>query len=156
MSLPSILFGRGVVTTSRTNIEKIQRIENKVWRYLLGIGGYSTVEALRGEIGASMMKSRVMETMLLFLVDTLACEFLNVKTMMTDTITKGKGKWFNTINEYRQELDMTWDQLKEIDRKSLKVMVRKYDTDKWREGLMMKTSLFIYLFNNFISYSSLR
>ena len=63
---------------------------------------------------------------------------------MTDTIVKGKGKWFNTINEYRQELDMTWDELKEIDRKSLKVKVRKYDTDKWREGLMMKTSLRIY------------
>ena len=32
MALPSILFGRAVITTSKTNIEKIQRIENKVWR----------------------------------------------------------------------------------------------------------------------------
>ena len=79
MCLPSILFGRAVITTSKSNIEKIQRIENKVWRYLLGIGGYSTVETLRGEIGASMIKSRVMETMLLFLVDTLASEFTNIK-----------------------------------------------------------------------------
>ena len=33
---------------------KLQRIENKVWRHLLGIGGYSTIEALKREIGASV------------------------------------------------------------------------------------------------------
>ena len=116
MAIPSILFGRAVVTTSKTNIEKIQRIENKVWRYLLGIGGYSTVEALRGEIGASMVRSRVMETMLLYMVDTLASEFTNIKNMMKDTLTKRKGKWYNTINEYRQELEITWERLEKIDR----------------------------------------
>merc|ERR1712055_3456 len=100
MAIPAILFGRAVVTTSKKQIEKLQRLENKVWRYLLGIGGYSTVETLRGEIGASMVKSRVMETMHLFLVDTLASEFTNIKNMMTDTLIRRKGKWFNSINEY--------------------------------------------------------
>ena len=32
MDLPSILYGRAVVPTSETNINKLQRIENKVWR----------------------------------------------------------------------------------------------------------------------------
>ena len=75
------------------------------------------MEALRGEIGASMVKSRVMETMLLYMVDTLASGFTNIKNMMIDTITKRKGKWYNTINEYRQELDIAWEQLENIDRK---------------------------------------
>jgi len=79
IAIPSILFGRAVLTTSKNNIEKIQRIENKVWRYLLGIGGYAAVEALRGEIGASMVRSRIMETMLLYMVDTLASGFTNMK-----------------------------------------------------------------------------
>ena len=55
MSIPGILFGRSVVVTPRSTVEKVQRIENKVWRYLLGIGGYSTVESLRGEIGSSLI-----------------------------------------------------------------------------------------------------
>ena len=55
MAIPALLFGRSVVTSTKTNIEKLQRVENRVWRYLLGVGGYSTVEALRGEIGASMV-----------------------------------------------------------------------------------------------------
>jgi len=42
MAIPAILFGRAVVTMTKGNIEKLQRIENKVWRYLLGIGGYSS------------------------------------------------------------------------------------------------------------------
>ena len=92
MSIPGILFGRAVVVTPKTSIQKVQRIENKVWRYLLGIGGYSTVEALRGEIGASMMKTRIMETMLLFVIDTLAGNFENIKRYMNDTITLGKGQ----------------------------------------------------------------
>ena len=39
MSVPGILFGRSVVVTPRTTIEKVQRIENKVWRYLMRLGG---------------------------------------------------------------------------------------------------------------------
>ena len=124
MSLPGLLFGRAVVVTSKTAIEKLQRIENKVWRYLLGIGGYSTVEALRGEIGASMVKARIMETMLVFIVDTLASDFRDIKKLMNDSIEKGKGKWFNAVDEYRQELELTWEKMREIDRKTLKGIIK--------------------------------
>ena len=55
--IPAILYGRTVVPTSDTNIEKLQRMDNKVWKFLLSIGGYSMVEALRGKIGAFMEKS---------------------------------------------------------------------------------------------------
>ena len=50
MHIPAIMYGRTVVPTSDTNIEKLQRIENNVWRFLLGIRGYSIVEALRGKL----------------------------------------------------------------------------------------------------------
>ena len=144
MSLPAILFGRAVIATSKRSIEKIQRIKNKVWRYLLGIEGYSTVEALRGEMGASLINSRIMETMLLYIVDTMASKFSNIIEMMNDSIVKRKGKWFNAVEEYRLKLGLTWDRMKNIDRQSLKKLVRKYDTQKWKEGLQRKTSMRIY------------
>ena len=68
----------------------MQRIENKVWKYLLRLGVYTTVESLRGEIGASMMISRIMETMLLYVIDTLSSNFENLKMYMNDGIEKGK------------------------------------------------------------------
>merc|ERR1711874_145499 len=43
MAIPAILFGRAVVTTSKNNIERLRRLENKVWRYLLGIEGYAAI-----------------------------------------------------------------------------------------------------------------
>ena len=64
--------------------------------------------------------------------------------MMRDSLMRGKGKWFNAIDEYRQELSLSWDQLGKIDRQSLKRLVRDYDTEKWREGMNKKTSLRIY------------
>ena len=82
MAIPSILFGRAVVPSCNSKIEAIQRKENRIWRYLMRIGAYSTVDALRGEMGASMVKSRVMETTLQFARDALNSKFLNIKEMM--------------------------------------------------------------------------
>ena len=145
MDLPSILYGRAIVPTSETNIMKLQRIENKVWRYLLGIGGYSTVEALRGELGASMIKSRIMVTTLAYLVDTMASDFSNVKEMMNDAIRRKKGKWYNNINSYRMKLGLTWEDLKYMDRTSLKKMIRDYDNECWHKGLNDKPALRFYV-----------
>merc|ERR1711874_63484 len=111
MAIPAILFGRAVIPTSKTQIEKLQRLENRVWRYLLGIGGYSAVESLRGEMGASMVRSRVMETMLAYALDTLTGIFQEVKRMMNHTIDKEKGRWYKAINEYRTELKLSWEDL---------------------------------------------
>ena len=70
MAIPQALYGRAVIPTTETDIKKLQRIEIRVWRYLLGIGGYSTVEGLRGEMGASSVRSRIMESMLAYIVNT--------------------------------------------------------------------------------------
>ena len=51
MCMPAILFGRAIIPTSEGKIEGLQRLENRVWRFLLGVGGYSTVEALTREMG---------------------------------------------------------------------------------------------------------
>merc|ERR1712179_486654 len=145
MAIPALLFGRAVITTTKEQIEKIQRLENKVWRCLLGIGGYSTVESLRGEIGASMVKSRVMQTVLMYVVDTLTSKFKNVKAMMLHTIEKEKGKWFKFANGYRIELGISWDDLQKLDKPSLKKLIKLYDTSEWKKGMAEKVSLRYYI-----------
>ena len=67
----------------------------------------------------------------------MASGFTNIKYMIEDTITKRKGKWYNAINDYRQEIEITWEQLEKIDRLSLKKLVR-YDTETWKEGMRKK------------------
>ena len=141
MMVPGLLFGKAVVVTAKSTIEKIQRIENRVWKYLLGLGGFTTVEALRGDIGASMMLTRIMETMLLFLIDTLSSDFENLKEYMNHEIEKGRGQWIRTINEYREKLELSWQDLRSIDKKTLKKKIKDYDTQNWLEEVLHKPTL---------------
>merc|ERR1712179_264236 len=85
------------------------------------------------------------ESMLLYMIDTMASGFTNVKLMMKDTISKKRGKWYNAIEEYRIELDLSWDKLEAMDRPTLKKIVRDYDTEKWNEGMRRKQSLRFYV-----------
>merc|ERR1711874_134423 len=134
MCLPSILFGRAVVPTNEA-IEGLQRLENRVWRFLMGVGGYSTVDALRGDMGASLVSSRIMETMMLYVIDTMKSGFENIKAMMEDIIKVKKGRWYTSIDKHRENLGITWDDLKEMSREKLKLRVKDYDTKKWKASL---------------------
>ena len=71
-----IMFGKVVIVPiAKSNIRKVQTVENSVYRYLLGVGGYTTIAALRGEIGASRMETRAMETALMYIKDMMEGSF---------------------------------------------------------------------------------
>ena len=110
----------------------------------MDIGGYSTVDALRGEMGASLVKSRVMETALQYVISTMNSDFENIKEMMLDTIKTGKGRWYTNTNHYREELGLTWESLYEMSKKELKRRIRIYDTEKWYHNLENKSTLKYY------------
>ena len=144
MAVPSIMFGRAIVPTSKTKIEALQRKENKVWRHVLGIGGYSTVDALRGELGASMVKSRVMETTLQYVRNVMNSKFENIREMMKDTIEQKKGNWYRTVNSYVEELGIGWTSLYDMSKEEIKSLIRRYDTKAWKDNLVNKSTLKYY------------
>ena len=144
MAVPSIMFGRAVVPTCDTLIEALQRRENKIWRYLLDIGGYSTVDALRGEIGTSLVRSRVMETTLQYVRSVMNGKFENIKEMMLDTIEVKTGKWYNMVNSYIEELGIRWEDLYQMDKMEIKRMIRNYDNRCWEDNLTIKSTMRFY------------
>ena len=79
-----------MVTLTKKIGDKLQKIENNVYRYLLGVGPTTPVETLRGEIGASSVESRIMETMLTFTRDTLQGKFVDIKGYMEHDLETGK------------------------------------------------------------------
>ena len=111
----------------------------------MGIGGYSTVDALRGEMGASMVKSRIMETTLQYVRSTMNSEFNNIKEMMQDTIRIKKGRWYKNVNSYREELGITWKDLFEMSKEELKRRIKAYDTKIWEDNLARKSTLKYYV-----------
>ena len=138
------MFGRAVVPTSKSKIEAIQRKENKVWRHVLGIGGYSTVAALRGELGASLVKSRVMETTLQYVRNVMNSNFENIREMMKDTVEQKKGNWYRTVNSYVEELGISWTSLYDMSKEEIKSLIRRYDTKAWKDNLVNKSTLKYY------------
>ena len=44
-------------------------------------------------------------------------------------------------NRYKQELGLTWEDLKTMERRNLKLAIRKWDSQKWREELEEKPTL---------------
>ena len=110
----------------------------------MDIGGYSTVAALRGEMGASLVKSRIMETSLQYVRSTMSGDFEDMKELMQDSIKTGKGKWFRLTNSYREELKMTWKELFTISKEALKKKIRVYDTNLWEMDLASKSTLKYY------------
>ena len=99
------------------------------------------MESLRGEIGASMMVSRIMETMLLFVIDTFSSNFEKIKIYMNHETDTGKGQWIRTVNEYRVRLGISWIDFRGMEKKELKKRIREYDTQLWLEEMMHKPSL---------------
>ena len=56
--LPAVLTGTSVLCWTRSELEVLQKIENGVWRMMLGAPGYTPVSTLQGEVGTSGMVER--------------------------------------------------------------------------------------------------
>merc|ERR1712121_274320 len=144
ISVPAILYGRAMVPTPKTLAENLHRKENMVWRHILGIGGYSAIASLKGEVGSSLMKTRIMDSNLQYVRDVLNGKFENVKEMMEDTIKRRVGDWYVTVNTYLKELGITWDMLYTFTKSEIKTLTRHHDTQLWEKELKEKKILKYY------------
>ena len=137
----AFMFGKAVIPMTRSNIKKVEAVENSVCRYLLGVGGYATIAALRGDIRASRMETRAMETTLMYIIDMLQSTFEKIKMYLEHHIDTEGVEWMRTAKRYRQEINITWQEIREEDRKALKRRLRDWDTQKWMEEVLHKPTL---------------
>ena len=66
MIIPKLLHGTGVMTFNAKEIGELQLQENAAYRRILDIRRNTPTSAMRGEIGSSLMVTRIMETKILF------------------------------------------------------------------------------------------
>ena len=86
-----------------------------------------------------------MQTVLMYVIDTLTSKFQNIKDIMKDVIENEKGKWYKLANGYRSELGITWDDLEKLEKPALKKLIKLYDTSEWKNGMAEKVSLKFYI-----------
>ena len=143
VALPSILYGTSIVPLTETEINKLQIIENGVYRQILGAAKYTARSTLRGEIGASSMKARVIENRLRFIKSIIDGNKEITKTVLYERREKN-GKWWRETTKAMEEVNMKYADLKKFTAKELKQRMKDWDTEKWREEMKSKSSISVY------------
>lgn len=144
VALPSILHGANVIDFSKTDIQKLQRIENKVYRQILGAPTYAQVSALRGEVGASSMEARIMEGKIKLLKHTMQKEDSLLGRITTEMKAIRSAKWTKNMGEYLKKTKVEYCKLRLMTKEEIKTAVREWDTGEWRRELSEKSSLEVY------------
>ena len=62
------MHGTEIVCFTKKQISDLQTEENKAFRYTVNARKCTAISALRGEMGASLQKTRDMKTKILFLI----------------------------------------------------------------------------------------
>lgn len=144
LALPSFLYGSSLINMTEKEIENLQVIENKVYRHILGAPGYTAVATLRGEIGASSMKSRIIKDRIFYVKGILDGKNDLLKEILNQMLECKDSKWMKTTQKYMEEVNLKMEDLKRKKRTQIRDWIKAWDTRKWREDTEKKSTLKIY------------
>ena len=144
VALPSILYGLNVVALTNAEVKKLQTIEYGVYRRILGAPRYAPNCALRGEIGSSQMKTRVMKGHLQYIRGAIQSNNELVKKVVFKEIEDGRSKWSKTSAKYLKELKLKILQLEHKKKEDLNKQIQEWDSQQWKNEVDSKTSLQMY------------
>ena len=143
--LPSLLYASAVITWNKKELDTLQRIENNVWRVVLGAPGYTPIAALRGDVGCSNMVGRDRKNKLKYVKYILNGSSDLMKHVFNDMYNTGKDNLIRTIKNYMMELGIdNLNQLMELSDSALLNRINELDEREWLHELQEKSSLRLY------------
>ena len=142
--LPSLLHGNSVITWNTTDIDKLQRSENAVWRTILGAPQYSPLVTLQGEVGSSNMMARDMKKKIDYARHLKESNNELLVRLYEDIRSWKRGKWIDTISKYNNLLNITEGEQMEMTKEDIKRRVYEFDGLRWRQEMGEKTTLTLY------------
>ena len=125
--LPGILLGIGVMRISEKQIEDLQVIENRVYRTLTGAMRCTPITILRGEVGASAMKSRIMETKLKLVKSMMECGNDLVRRVVWEVWGDRNSTWNKQVGKYLMEVGIGREEFRDMDKGEIGSKVKAYD-----------------------------
>ena len=142
--LPAILYGAAILDMNENEIRKLQRIENGVARRILGAPRYAAVGTLRGEIGMSEMKTRIIGGRIQYMksIEERGNELL--KRMLEEMKEDANDRWMKVTRKYLDEIGINERVCTRMGKEEIKRKCREMDNRKWKEELEGKSSLGIY------------
>ena len=142
--MPCLLMGAGVINYTEEQIKYLQRIENRVFRQLLGGLGDTPIAILRGEVGASMVRTRIIQARLMLTKSIIDGDNLLLKTILTNIRRLGGGRWYGLLSRYLQDVGLTFDELETMGKSDVWKRIRDYDDKEWAKDMDKLTDRAIY------------
>ena len=102
------------------------------------------ISALRGEIGSSLMETRIMESKLLFTKHILEGSNNLTKQILKESRMKKNNIYNRTLSKYLKKLNIYYEELTSLSKENIKNRAREWDTENWKEDMERKSSLKIY------------
>ena len=143
VALPSILYGSSIIHLTNSELEKLQRVENGVYRKILGAGKSTPRAVLRGDVGASAMKTRIVDAKLSYMNSIYKGDKEILKIILDDMKEK-ESKWWKHTASYMEENSMSIREIKRLKKEDIKKKTRERDTAIWSEEVRSKESLHLY------------
>ena len=143
--LSSILYASAVTLWTKEELDNLQRIENGVWRKILGAPQYSPLVTLQGEIGASTMDLRDMKIKLSFVKHLINKMDRLVTSIFIELFNEKKRRpWIKKIKFYMYQIGVDLDILRNMKNEELKDKINKIGDTRWKEKVDSMSSLSLY------------
>ena len=132
------------MTITEEEVKKLQVIENGVFRQIMGAPKYAPNAALRGEVGASLMTTRIKSGRLQYIRGILQGRNQLLKEVLIEMMEDDKNKWMKGTLAYIKDIGLKVKDLHQISKEGLKKCTKNQDSEKWREEVKSKTTLVTY------------
>ena len=144
VAMPSLLFASSVITWNKTELDKMQRSENEVWRKILGAPGYAPLVAMRGDIGAATVISKDAKSKLKYIKHIYTSENKLLNDILNAVIGR-RHPYGRKVLQYLNIINI--DQVSDLRERSEGDIARSVDSwvlNEWKEELNSKSTLSIY------------
>ena len=125
IALPSLLYGTNIINLTDDNIRELQKIENSVYRCILGAAHYNPNVALRGEIGASLMRKRVINGRINYVKGIQRNRNELLESILWIIQTEQETKWIKTTRKYMKDVNISFNDIHQKSKEYLKQFMIK-------------------------------
>ena len=133
--IPTILYGAGLYNMTKKEIAKLQTKENDCYRTILGAKRGTAISALRGEIGSSLMETRLIESRILLIQNILNGRNKLVKEILRRTREDKNNLWNRKLEEYLKKVDLKYENIAFMSPEEIKKKVRRRDNKLWEKDI---------------------
>ena len=142
LALPKILYAHDTIPLQNSDINNLQILDNKSYRYTLGVPKYTANAYLRGEIGTSSSWSRDVKTKLLFVKHALDNNGNNLLSeIIKYELVGAKTDWSKIILKYMRDVGLDLNSINSLSKELIIKKINTIDEQNWKNEMNTKETL---------------